>query len=304
MSTNVEEKCDEPRLMHRLPSVAVVAASRASTKNPRERRAIDVPRRLGSTADHCVEAYARESARGRRLAAAAAACARASRGRPDVRAMTVLLAQAKELCDRRRRGLVRGLVDCARGGEAIARRLRAFAETNAWTATELECAGGDAAAIGAMKRALAKAEREEAMMVEETLGSSRKRGRASTDVEETKAKAGATMADDGRSPRISAPSPVFAADQEKDEDDDGDDEDEANDKSEDQLMLTAEEPEESSDEETLTPSPTVETQPLSGDDSEPELDTFTSPTTKNVVQILMEMDARNAAYSLDPETEE
>lgn len=225
------------------------------------------------------------------MARALARCERSGKSRPDVRAMSALLAQAMELCDRRRRGTLVALMECARGGERNAGRLRAFARANEWTAVELECAGGEAAAIGSMKRALAKCEREMSGVVESVLGSG-KRKRDGTSPE-------AAARARERSPRFSAPSPVFECDGEPE----SVARENANDASEEQIMLTAQEPRENSGSETTpssTPSEeTVMTQPIEDEGSDREMDTLTSPTTKNVVQILMEMDLPDHACSIE-----
>ncbi len=44
-----------------------------------------------------------------------------------------------------------------------------------------------------------------------------------------------------------------------------------------------------------SPTPTIATQPLSDEDSDRGGGAFTSPRTKNVVEILMEMDHRRAS---------
>ena len=44
-----------------------------------------------------------------------------------------------------------------------------------------------------------------------------------------------------------------------------------------------------------SPTPTIATQPLSDEDSDRGGGAFTSPRTKNVVEILMEMDHRHAS---------
>ena len=289
-----EDEMDEPRLIALLPRGDRARAALARTRNPEERRVIMRPSELASAADHLARTYAEESARGGRLARALARCERASKSRPDLRVMCALLSQAMELCDRRRRGTLAALMECAVGGEGSARRLRAFARANEWTAVELECAGGEAVAIGSMKRALAKCEREMAEAVESVLGSG-KRKRDETSPPPPPPREG------GRSPRISAPSPVFAGEPEDDA------RENANDASEEQIMLTAQEPREDSGSETM-PSPTpseetVMTQPIEDEASDREMDTLTSPTTKNVVQILMEMDLPNHACSIEADSD-
>jgi hypothetical protein len=143
----------------------------ARTRNPRERACAVAPRAIARTLDRCVWTYAAESARAAALRDARRDAARATVARPDARALLVLLGQAIEMTDRRRRGTLVVIGACAREGRRRAERLRAYAEANEWTATELESARAEEArAIGTMKRALAMSERDASATLEAIVG--------------------------------------------------------------------------------------------------------------------------------------
>ena len=145
-----------------------------------------------------------------------------------------------------------------------ARRLRDFAETNAWTARELESTGsGDVGALAAVKRRLAMRERALARaLVRAVDGKGEEEGLGSESESKPRTRA------ETRSSSSSS--------------DDDDDEEE-------ELMMTMDGPMRAS------PTPTIATQPLSDEDSDRGGGAFTSPRTKNVVEILMEMDHRRAS---------
>ena len=129
------------------------ALDRARTRNPSERACVRAPGAIARALDRCARAFAEESARAAALRDARARAKRAATARPDARALTVLLGQAIETTDRRRRGTLAAIAECAREGRRTAERLRAFAEANEWTATELESSRAEEArAIGATKR--------------------------------------------------------------------------------------------------------------------------------------------------------
>ena len=160
-----------------------------------------------------------------------------------------------------------GLVRRARRS---ARRLRDFAETNAWTARELESTGsGDVGALAAVKRRLAMRERALARALVRAVD-----GKGEEEEEE------GLGSESESKPRTRAEtrSTTYASSSSDDDDDE-----------EEELMMTMDGPMRAS------PTPTIATQPLSDEDSDRGGGAFTSPRTKNVVEILMEMDHRRAS---------
>ena len=151
-----------------------------------------------------------------------------------------------------------------------ARRLRDFAETNAWTARELESTGsGDVGALAAVKRRLAMRERALARALVRAVD-----GKGEEEEEEEEGLGSESK------PRTRAEtrSTTYASSSSDDDDDE-----------EEELMMTMDGPMRAS------PTPTIATQPLSDEDSDRGGGAFTSPRTKNVVEILMEMDHRRAS---------
>ena len=154
-----------------------------------------------------------------------------------------------------------------------ARGLRDFAETNAWTATELESTGsGDVGALAAVKRRLAMRERALARALVRAVD-----GKGEEEEEEE----GSGSESKPRT-RAETRSTTYASSSSSSSSDDDDDEEE-------ELMMTMDGPMRAS------PTPTIATQPLSDEDSDRGGGAFTSPRTKNVVEILMEMDHRRAS---------
>ena len=295
------------------------------TRNPRETHALGRPKRIAAGIEECARAYCDESVRRIRLGDAYARVKRASTSTPSVRCAMTLCTQLIEACDGRRGIIARACGKLGRHGRACASTLEAFAECNEWTAVELSgatTADGQpcdtAAAIGATKRALAAMEREESRKLRRIVegrmleresespptitvppptrmddadGKTTKPVTPPPNVETTttgtlrdvKEKEENARADMDAQTRIRAPDDdcIIIDDVEDDdvEDDDYDDE----------LVIptTTRECEES-------PTPTIMTQPLSdddsGDDAELLRNSLVSPRTKNVVEILMEMD--------------
>ena len=158
-----------------------------------------------------------------------------------------------------------------------ARRLRDFAETNAWTARELESTGGgDVGALAAVKRRLAMRERALARVLVRAVD-----GKGEEEEEEEEGSGSGSGSESESKPRTRAEtrSPTYASSSSSDDDDD----------EEEELMMTMDGPMRAS------PTPTIATQPLSDEDSDRGGGAFTSPRTKNVVEILMEMDHRRAS---------
>ena len=154
-----------------------------------------------------------------------------------------------------------------------ARRLRDFAETNAWTARELESTGGgDVGALAAVKRRLAMRERALAHALVRAVD-----GKGEEEEEEEEEGSGSGSESKPRT-RAETRSPTYASSSSDDDDDE-----------EEELMMTMDGPMRAS------PTPTIATQPLSDEDSDRGGGAFTSPRTKNVVEILMEMDHRRAS---------
>ena len=155
-----------------------------------------------------------------------------------------------------------------------ARRLRDFAETNAWTARELESMGaGDVGARAAVKRRLAMRERALARALVRAVD-----GKGEEEEEEEEGSGSGSESKPGT--RAVARSTTYASSSSSSDDDDDEEE---------ELMMTMDGPMRAS------PTPTIATQPLSDEDSDRGGGAFTSPRTKNVVEILMEMDHRRAS---------
>ncbi len=243
-------------------------ADRWRTRNPSERTALLAPSALARALDRRIRAILEDSSTRARLVAARRRCRiLARRARPDARALVVLLSQSIESCDRRRRGGIRAVEGLVRRARRRARRLRDFAETNAWTARELESTGsGDVGALAAVKRRLAMRERALARALVRAVD-----GKGEEEEEE------GLGSESESKPRTRAETRSSSSSS-----DDDDDEEE-------ELMMTMDGPMRAS------PTPTIATQPLSGEDSDRGGGAFTSPRTKNVVEILMEMDHRRAS---------
>ena len=158
-----------------------------------------------------------------------------------------------------------------------ARRLRDFAETNAWTARELESTGsGDVGALAAVKRRLAMRERALARALVRAVD-----GKGEEEEEEEEGSGSGSESKPGT--RAVARSTTYASSSSSSSSSDDDDDEEE------ELMMTMDGPMRAS------PTPTIATQPLSDEDSDRGGGAFTSPRTKNVVEILMEMDHRRAS---------
>ena len=243
-------------------------ADRWRTRNPSERTALLAPSALARALDRRIRAIVEDSSTRTRLVAARRRCRiLARRARPDARALVVLLSQSIESCDRRRRGGIRAVEGLVRRARRRARRLRDFAETNAWTARELESTGsGDVGALAAVKRRLAMRERALARALVRAVD-----GKGEEEEEE------GLGSESESKPRTRAETRSSSSSS-----DDDDDEEE-------ELMMTMDGPMRAS------PTPTIATQPLSDEDSDRGGGAFTSPRTKNVVEILMEMDHRRAS---------
>ena len=250
-------------------------ADRWRTRNPSERTALLAPSALARALDRRIRAIVEDSSTRARLVAARRRCRiLARRARPDARALVVLLSQSIESCDRRRRGGIRAVEGLVRRARRRARRLRDFAETNAWTARELESTGsGDVGALAAVKRRLAMRERALARALVRAVD-----GKGEEEEEEEEGSGSESK------PRTRAEtrSTTYASSSSSSSSDDDDDEEE-------ELMMTMDGPMRAS------PTPTIATQPLSDEDSDRGGGAFTSPRTKNVVEILMEMDHRRAS---------
>ena len=250
-------------------------ADRWRTRNPSERTALLAPSALARALDRRIRAIVEDSSTRTRLVAARRRCRiLARRARPDARALVVLLSQSIESCDRRRRGGIRAVEGLVRRARRRARRLRDFAETNAWTARELESTGsGDVGALAAVKRRLAMRERALARALVRAVD-----GKGEEEEEEEEGSGSESK------PRTRAEtrSTTYASSSSSSSSDDDDDEEE-------ELMMTMDGPMRAS------PTPTIATQPLSDEDSDRGGGAFTSPRTKNVVEILMEMDHRRAS---------
>ena len=256
-------------------------ADRWRTRNPSERTALLAPSALARALDRRIDAILEDSSTRTRLVGARRRCRiLARRARPDARALVVLLSQSIESCDRRRRGGLRAVEGLVRRARRRARRLRDFAETNAWTARELESmGGGDVGALAAVKRRLAMRERALARAWVRAVDGKGEEGEA----EEEEGGSGSGSESESESnpgPRAVARSTTYASSSSSSDDDDDEEE---------ELMMTMDGPMRAS------PTPTIATQPLSDEDSDRGGGAFTSPRTKNVVEILMEMDHRRAS---------
>lgn len=252
-------------------------ADRWRTRNPSERTALLAPSALARALDRRIDAILEDSSTRTRLVGARRRCRiLARRARPDARALVVLLSQSIESCDRRRRGGVRAVEGLVRRARRRARRLRDFAETNAWTARELESmGGGDVGALAAVKRRLAMRERALARALVRAVD-----GKGEEEEEEEEGSGSESESESKPGPRAVARSTTYASSSSSSDDDDDEEE---------ELMMTMDGPMRAS------PTPTIATQPLSDEDSDRGGGAFTSPRTKNVVEILMEMDHRRAS---------
>lgn len=300
------------------------------TRNPREVHAMGQPKRIAAGIEECARAYCDESARRARLEDAFARVKRASTSTPSARCAMTLCAQLIEACDGRRGMIARACGKLGRHGRICAATLEAFAECNEWTAVELSGATtvdgrscDTAAAIGATKRALAAMEREESRKLRRIV-EGRMLERESESPQTTTAPAPPTRMDDAdvKTTKPVTPPPNMetttaatlqnvATLQEKEanarvdedararirapdddciiiddvEDNDEDDEDDYDD----ELVIPT-----TTCEREESPTPTIMTQPVSdddsGDDAELLRNSLVSPRTKNVVEILMEMD--------------
>ena len=250
-------------------------ADRWRTRNPSERTALLAPSALARALDRRIDAILEDSSTRTRLVGARRRCRiLARRARPDARALVVLLSQSIESCDRRRRGGVRAVEGLVRRARRRARRLRDFAETNAWTARELESmGGGDVGALAAVKRRLAMRERALARALVRAVD---RKG----EEEEEEEEGSGSGSESKPGTRAVARSTTYASSSSSSDDDDDEEE---------ELMMTMDGPMRAS------PTPTIATQPLSDEDSDRGGGAFTSPRTKNVVEILMEMDHRRAS---------
>ena len=162
-----------------------------------------------------------------------------------------------------------------------ARRLRDFAETNAWTARELESTGGgDVGALAAVKRRLAMRERALARALVRAVDG---KGEEEEEEEEGSGSGSGSESESKPGTRAVARSTTYASSSSSSSSSDDDDDEEE------ELMMTMDGPMRAS------PTPTIATQPLSDEDSDRGGGAFTSPRTKNVVEILMEMDHRRAS---------
>ena len=252
-------------------------ADRWRTRNPSERTALLAPSALARALDRRIDAILEDSSTRTRLVGARRRCRiLARRARPDARALVVLLSQSIESCDRRRRGGVRAVEGLVRRARRRARRLRDFAETNAWTARELESmGGGDVGALAAVKRRLAMRERALARALVRAVD-----GKGEEEEEEEEGSGSESESESKPGPRAVARSTTYASSSSSSDDDDDEEE---------ELMMTMDGPMRAS------PTPTIATHPLSDEDSDRGGGAFTSPRTKNVVEILMEMDHRRAS---------
>ena len=254
-------------------------ADRWRTRNPPERTALLAPSALARALDRRIDAILEDSSTRTRLVGARRRCRiLARRARPDARALVVLLSQSIESCDRRRRGGLRAVEGLVRRARRRARRLRDFAETNAWTARELESmGGGDVGALAAVKRRLAMRERALARALVRAVDG---KGEEAEAEEEEGGSGSGSESESKPGPRAVARSTTYASSSSSSDDDDDEEE---------ELMMTMDGPMRAS------PTPTIATQPLSDEDSDRGGGAFTSPRTKNVVEILMEMDHRRAS---------
>jgi len=325
-ATTTTTTTEETPEMEPPPETAVDAEPMMRTRNPRETHALGRPKRIAAGIEECARAYCDESVRRMRLGKAYAAVKRASTSTPSVRCAMTLCAQLIEACDGRRGMLARACGKLGRHGRACAATLEAFAECNEWTAVELSGATtvdgqtcDTAAAIGATKRALAAMEREESRKLRRIV-EGRMLERESESPSTMTAPPPTRMDNaDGKTTKPVTPPPNTVETtttgtlhdvKEKEENarvdvdaqtrirapdddciiiDDVDDNDEEEDDYDDELVIPT-----STCEREESPTPTIMTQPVSdddsGDDAELLRNSLVSPRTKNVVEILMEMD--------------
>ena len=296
------------------PETAVDAEPMMRTRNPREARALVRPKRIVVGIEECARAYCDESARRIRLGDAYAAVKRASTSTPSVRCAMTLLAQLIEACDGRRGIIARACGKLGRHGRACAATLEAFAECNEWTAVELSGATtvdgqpcDTAAAIGATKRALAAMEREESrklrrivegrMLERESESPPTMTAPPPTRMDDADGKTTTTGTlhdvkekEENARVDVDAQTRIRAPDDDCIIIDDVDDNDDEEDDYDDELVIPT-----STCEREESPTPTIMTQPVSDDDSGDDAEllrrnSLVSPRTKNVVEILMEMD--------------
>ena len=303
-------------------ALLALASSARSTRNPRERALAIRPQRLARAIDALVCDYASESARARALRACAKIISIASARAPFARCAQVLVSGAIASCARRRGAVIGELRAASARGVAIARELERFADANAWMAMELDGARGeDARALAAVKRALGGCEREGAKAAralalgkelddddgngnDDDDGDVRDRNDRDRGRDALVRRGGTNVV--GTSPkrmRIRAPSPAptLADDDDDDDDDDvtattseGHTTDNARDHS---AHVRSDGGEVRSG--LASPSPTLNTQPLTDSESPDIRLTETSPTIKSVVRILMDMDnAPSAAIDI------
>ena len=300
-------------------ALLALASSARSTRNPRERALANRPHRLARAIDALVRDYASESARARALRACAKIISTASARAPFARCAQVLVSGAIASCARRRGAVIRELRAASLRGVAIARELERFADANAWMAMELDGARGeDARALAAVKRALGGCEREGAKAAralalgkelddDDGVDDGDDRDRDDCDRgRDALVRRGGTNAV-GTSPkrmRIRAPSPAPTLADDDDNDDDDDDvtattsEGHTTDNARDHVAhISSDGGEVRSG--LASPSPTLDTQPLTDSESPDIRLTETSPTIKSVVRILMDMDnAPSAAIDI------
>ena len=306
-------------------ALLALASSARSTRNPRERALANRPHRLARAIDALVRDYASESARARALRACAKIISTASARAPFARCAQVLVSGAIASCARRRGAVIRELRAASLRGVAIARELERFADANAWMAMELDGARGeDARALAAVKRALGGCEREgakaaRALALGKELddddddddgndgddGDDRNRDDCDRSRDAFVRRGGTNAV--GTSPkrmRIRAPSPAPTLADDDDDDDDDDDvtattsEGHTTDNARDHVAHVSSDGGEVRS-GLASPSPTLDTQPLTDSESPDIRLTETSPTIKSVVRILMDMDnAPSAAIDI------
>ena len=301
-------------------ALLALASSARSTRNPRERALANRPHRLARAIDALVRDYASESARARALRACAKIISTASARAPFARCAQVLVSGAIASCARRRGAVIGELRAASARGVAIARELERFADANAWMAMELDGARGeDARALAAVKRALGGCEREGAKAAralalgkelddddgngnDDDDGDVRDRNDRDRGRDALVRRGGTNVV--GTSPkrmRIRAPSPAPTLADDDDDDDDvtattseGHTTDNARDHN---AHVGSDGGEVRSG--LASPSPTLDTQPLTDSESPDIRLTETSPTIKSVVRILMDMDnAPSAAIDI------
>jgi len=297
-------------------ALLALASSARSTRNPRECALANRPHRLARAIDALVRDYASESARARALRACAKIISTVSARAPFARCAQVLVSGAIASCARRRGAVIRELRAASMQGVAIARELERFADANAWMAMELDGARGeDARALAAVKRALGECERQGAKAAralalgkeldddDDDGNDDRDRDNCDRSRDALVRRGGTNVV--GTSPkrmRIRAPSPApTLADDDDDDDDDvtaTTSEGHTTDNARGHVTHVG-----SDDGEVrsglASPSPTLDTQPLTDSESPDIRLTETSPTIKSVVRILMDMDnAPSAAIDI------